>query len=136
MPLVHFHHRGQARLGKLFGDHLVDLSVAAPQLPTRIRAFLAEGEGAIAAFKAVDDVAAARLPLAEVRLLPPIPDPEKFLGIGMNYRAHADEAAKAGLQRGYRGALAARSRRRLRTALSRSARACTGHRRMNGSWTR
>ncbi len=31
-------------------------------------------------------------PLAGVRLLPPIPDPEKIIGIGLNYKDHAAEA--------------------------------------------
>ena len=35
---------------------------------------------------------AAALPLADVDLLPPIPDPEKIVCIGLNYRNHAAEA--------------------------------------------
>jgi 2-keto-4-pentenoate hydratase/2-oxohepta-3-ene-1,7-dioic acid hydratase in catechol pathway len=35
---------------------------------------------------------AAPLSLAEVELLPPIPDPEKIVCIGLNYRSHAAEA--------------------------------------------
>jgi 2-keto-4-pentenoate hydratase/2-oxohepta-3-ene-1,7-dioic acid hydratase in catechol pathway len=31
------------------------------------------------------------LALEEVELLPPVPDPEKLIGIGLNYRAHAAE---------------------------------------------
>jgi 2-keto-4-pentenoate hydratase/2-oxohepta-3-ene-1,7-dioic acid hydratase in catechol pathway len=31
-------------------------------------------------------------PLGEVELLPPVPDPEKIVGIGLNYRGHAAEA--------------------------------------------
>jgi len=31
-------------------------------------------------------------PLGEVELLAPVPDPEKLIGIGLNYRAHAAEA--------------------------------------------
>jgi 2-keto-4-pentenoate hydratase/2-oxohepta-3-ene-1,7-dioic acid hydratase in catechol pathway len=31
------------------------------------------------------------LALSEVELLPPVPDPEKIIGIGLNYRAHAEE---------------------------------------------
>jgi 2-keto-4-pentenoate hydratase/2-oxohepta-3-ene-1,7-dioic acid hydratase in catechol pathway len=31
-------------------------------------------------------------PLAEVRLLPPIPDPRKILCLGLNYRSHAEES--------------------------------------------
>jgi 2-keto-4-pentenoate hydratase/2-oxohepta-3-ene-1,7-dioic acid hydratase in catechol pathway len=36
--------------------------------------------------------------LADVRLEAPITDPQKFLAIGMNYQAHADEAAAAGIK--------------------------------------
>ncbi len=32
------------------------------------------------------------LSLAEIELLPPVPDPEKLIGIGLNYGAHAAEA--------------------------------------------
>ena len=37
------------------------------------------------------------LELANTKLLAPIDDPQKFLAIGMNYQAHADEAAAAGI---------------------------------------
>lgn len=97
MPLVHFLHAGRARLGKLFGDHVVDLADAAPQLPATVADFLAAGEEALNAFHAVDDAKTASIALADVRLLPPVPKPEKYLGIGMNYRDHAAEAAKAGV---------------------------------------
>jgi 2-keto-4-pentenoate hydratase/2-oxohepta-3-ene-1,7-dioic acid hydratase in catechol pathway len=33
-----------------------------------------------------------RIPLADVRLLPPVPDPEKIICLGLNYRDHAAEA--------------------------------------------
>ncbi|WP_409049997.1 fumarylacetoacetate hydrolase family protein [Agrobacterium vitis] len=36
--------------------------------------------------------------LADVRLEAPIADPQKFLAIGMNYQAHAEEAAAAGIK--------------------------------------
>jgi 2-keto-4-pentenoate hydratase/2-oxohepta-3-ene-1,7-dioic acid hydratase in catechol pathway len=35
-----------------------------------------------------------RLARSEVRLLPPIPDPEKIICLGLNYRDHAEEAGK------------------------------------------
>lgn len=98
MPLVFFSHAGRARLGKLFGDHLVDLTAAAPPLPTTVAAFLAAGETALDAFHAVDDRPDARLALADVRLLAPVPQPEKYLAIGLNYRDHAAEAAQAGME--------------------------------------
>ena len=98
MPLVHFFHDDRARLGKLFGDHLVDLSAAAPHLPTDVVGFLAAGEEALDVFHEVDDGEKGRIDLANVRLLPPISRPEKYLGIGMNYRDHAAEAIKAGVE--------------------------------------
>jgi acylpyruvate hydrolase len=35
-----------------------------------------------------------RIPLADVRLLPPVPDPEKIVCMGLNYRDHAAEAGR------------------------------------------
>lgn len=98
MPLVHFSDASGARLGKLFGDHLVDLSIAAPQLPVSIIEILDAGKPALAQFHSVQDQPGARLALSSVRLLAPLPNPEKFLGIGMNYWEHAAEASKAGLE--------------------------------------
>ena len=97
MPLVNFAHGGRARLGKLFGDHVVDLAAAAPRLPGDVSEFLAAGDEARAAFHAVADDASAAIALTDVRLLPPVTRPEKYLGIGMNYRDHAAEAVKAGV---------------------------------------
>jgi 2-keto-4-pentenoate hydratase/2-oxohepta-3-ene-1,7-dioic acid hydratase in catechol pathway len=39
----------------------------------------------------IGDTGAPSHPLAAVRLLPPIPDPEKILCIGLNYAKHAEE---------------------------------------------
>jgi len=56
------------------------LEVNAPSL----RALLAAGP--------LDDVeTGAATPLADVSLLPPIPDPGKLICIGLNYRSHAEE---------------------------------------------
>jgi 2-keto-4-pentenoate hydratase/2-oxohepta-3-ene-1,7-dioic acid hydratase in catechol pathway len=35
-----------------------------------------------------------RLPRAAVRLLPPVPDPEKIICLGLNFRDHAEEAGR------------------------------------------
>src|SRR4051794_11709013 len=56
------------------------------------------GYGGVGALLRAGGVEAARevhsrpLPLDEVRLLPPVPDPEKIVCIGLNYRSHAEEA--------------------------------------------
>ena len=97
MPLAVFSQGDSPRLGKVFGDSLMDLSVAAPRLPGSVIAFLNAGDPARQIFDAVDRDAGALIALAEVRLHAPIPDPEKFLAIGMNYGAHGDEARKLGI---------------------------------------
>ena len=98
MPIASFSHAGRTRLGKVIGNGIVDLTTAAPQLPTTIKAFLEAGEPAHRLFQAVAADRNDMLPLAEVRLLAPVPNPDKFLGIGMNYREHAAEAARGGIE--------------------------------------
>jgi 2-keto-4-pentenoate hydratase/2-oxohepta-3-ene-1,7-dioic acid hydratase in catechol pathway len=66
------------RAGVLRGEEV--LEVNAPSL----RALLAAGP--------LDDVDTGEAaPLADVSLLPPIPDPGKLICIGLNYRSHAEE---------------------------------------------
>ena len=56
------------------------------------------GYGGLGALLRAGGVEAARevhsrpLPLEEVRLLPPVPDPQKIVCLGLNYRSHAEEA--------------------------------------------
>jgi 2-keto-4-pentenoate hydratase/2-oxohepta-3-ene-1,7-dioic acid hydratase in catechol pathway len=89
MRLVTFHENGgRARFGVVSGAGIVDLSARmAPEI-TSVRALLASGELAEAAEAgaAEPDVA-----LADVTLLPPVPDPAKILAIGLNYADHRAE---------------------------------------------
>src|SRR5215212_3409488 len=56
------------------------------------------GDGGLGALLRAGGVEAARevrgrpIPLSEVRLLPPVPDPQKIICLGPNYRSHAKEA--------------------------------------------
>jgi 2-keto-4-pentenoate hydratase/2-oxohepta-3-ene-1,7-dioic acid hydratase in catechol pathway len=74
------------------GGHYIDVQATDESLPTSVRGML---EGGPDLLKLVATVAhrpaAVRLPEAEARLLPPIPDPPKILCIGLNYRDHAAE---------------------------------------------
>jgi len=72
--------RGE-RAGVLRGDVVVD---AGPS----VRDLLDSNDIACA----VDERASGETPLDEVTLLPPVPDPEKIVCIGLNYRPHAEEA--------------------------------------------
>ena len=94
MKLATFTVAGQSRLGKVVGDAIVDLSDVTRSCAGSMRALLENYE------TLRDAIAAAEGPtfaLSDVTLEAPISDPRKFLAIGMNYQAHADEAAAAGI---------------------------------------
>ncbi|WP_316158636.1 MULTISPECIES: fumarylacetoacetate hydrolase family protein [unclassified Bradyrhizobium] len=97
VKIANFEYDGRARLGKILGDTVVDLSAAAPELPKLLVEILRLGAPAMDKIAEVQPVAGAVLPLGSVRLLAPIPNPSKYLAIGMNYHDHAEEARKAGI---------------------------------------
>ena len=97
MKLLRFDGEAGPRLGVLDGEAVVPLDMLASEYPT----MLAIVRGGAAALERVAEVAAGtteRLALAEVRLLAPIEQPGKYLAIGMNYRKHAEEAERLGVE--------------------------------------
>lgn len=90
MKLATFTHAASTRVGLVDGDAVVDLSVAAPDLPTDMLAFLEAGDAALAEAQAAAGHS-ARIPLADVRLEAPIARPPKFLAVGLNYADHVAE---------------------------------------------
>ena len=93
MKLARFTHEGRTRLGKVMGDQVIDLGEAVAGLDGSMRRLLDNLDSIRPALEAVTGPAFA---LDTVTLEAPIVDPRKFLAIGMNYQAHADEAAAAG----------------------------------------
>ncbi|HCR13269.1 MAG TPA: fumarylacetoacetate hydrolase family protein [Solidesulfovibrio sp.] len=93
MRLVTFAHASGPRIGVRLGDVLVDLSLAAPGLPTNMKALLALGDAGLqdAAQAAAAAGSDCQLRFSSVRLLPPVPDPCKILCVGLNYVDHAIE---------------------------------------------
>ena len=59
--------------------------------PPSVRALLAH-DLLEEATRVVSDAVVAALSASDVRLLPPVPDPGKLIGIGLNYCSHAKEA--------------------------------------------
>jgi 2-keto-4-pentenoate hydratase/2-oxohepta-3-ene-1,7-dioic acid hydratase in catechol pathway len=80
MRIARFEHEGHPHTGVVLGEEIADLGDADP-----IEILL----GRVAV-----DPAAPRLPLASVRLLPPIAAPRKFLAIGLNYADHCAETGQ------------------------------------------
>jgi 2-keto-4-pentenoate hydratase/2-oxohepta-3-ene-1,7-dioic acid hydratase in catechol pathway len=91
MKLCTFTHDGNTRVGVVQGDAIVDLSAAAPELPSEMCALLAAGDDALDAARAAADNSDATLPLADVHLESPILRPPKILAVGLNYADHIAE---------------------------------------------
>lgn len=93
MKLVRFTAQGRTRIGKVEGRQVIDLSdvVGVESSMCKVIRDLPQRRAAL------EDVNGPAYPLADVRLEAPIHDPQKFLGIGMNYRKHAEEARLAGI---------------------------------------
>lgn len=98
MKLVTFHCRGRHSIGKVVGQQVIDLPASDSALPTSMLALLQGGPALMQRAHAVALPRAVTYPLADVMLSAPVPNPSKFLAIGMNYRKHVAEAIAAGIK--------------------------------------
>lgn len=89
MKLATFTFQGNTRIGVVTDDGIIDLSTAAPALPTDMRAFLEAGAPAM---KAAREATGAPIALSDVHLEAPVMNPSKFLAIGLNYADHIAES--------------------------------------------
>jgi 2-keto-4-pentenoate hydratase/2-oxohepta-3-ene-1,7-dioic acid hydratase in catechol pathway len=93
MKLCRFTEKGNTRVGKIVADRVIDLS-ATRGVTGSMRTLLSS----LPELRAeLESATGPSFTLSSVRLNAPICDPQKFLAIGMNYKAHADEAAAAGI---------------------------------------
>jgi 2-keto-4-pentenoate hydratase/2-oxohepta-3-ene-1,7-dioic acid hydratase in catechol pathway len=101
MRLVTYLYDGERRAGVLLNDRVLDVNGADPALPSDLIALLEGGMGLLDRLRRAGEStppgSPALRPLAEVRLLAPIPRPGKILCIGRNYADHVSEAASVGL---------------------------------------
>lgn len=93
MKIVRFTESGRTRIGKLSGDRVIDLSGVAGVTDSMRHMLSVLGT----LRPALEAVSAPAYPLDQVRLETPINDPQKYLAIGLNYKAHAEEARAAGI---------------------------------------
>jgi 2-keto-4-pentenoate hydratase/2-oxohepta-3-ene-1,7-dioic acid hydratase in catechol pathway len=104
--LITFSVRGtdSPRIGARVARQVLDLAAAAgvagePAPPVRMRNLLAAGDQAMKRVRELaaeahadrEGFAAALLDEREIRYLPPVPDADKFLCAGKNYRTHLEE---------------------------------------------
>lgn len=95
MKLCTFRHEHATRIGVVTDDGVVDLSIAAPDLPREMTALLAAGPGALLRAASAASNSKQRLAIDSIRLAAPILRPPKFPAIGLNY---ADHVAEAGIE--------------------------------------
>lgn len=92
MRLVTYDEGSGAQAGVLLGEEIVPLAALGAPADT-VRGLLAALDAAgLAALGESAAQAGERVARAAVRLLAPVPDPEKIICMGLNYRDHAAEA--------------------------------------------
>ncbi len=92
MRFVTFEHKGSLRYGLVEGMGVVDLTARMGSDYPHLRALLAQGAGA-----KVDRFAQrgrTDFALSEISFRPVIPNPDKILAVGINYRTHAKEMGR------------------------------------------
>ena len=96
MKLLRYSQDGTTHLGVLTETGVTSLDGLADRYPTML-SLIAGGAPALEAVRTHVDEDGSRIALESVRLLAPIERPGKYLAIGMNYRKHAEEAARIGV---------------------------------------
>lgn len=91
MRLVTYRGERGTRVAAVVADGYVDLNDADPSLPSSIKQLLAQGDVALEKARSAL-VGAAPFDPGGVALLPPVPDPQKVICVGLNYADHAAES--------------------------------------------
>lgn len=93
MRLLSFQQNNKSAVGVRIGDDVVNISEAAPHLPSSIIDILRGGPEALAAVEKAANSAgkAFRVAAAEITHLLPITHPDKNIGLGKNYVKHVIE---------------------------------------------
>lgn len=96
MKLVTYTLNGKTSIGKVVGDMVVDLADAYEGGPKTMLEVLQGGKDVLAKLDKVQPKDAKTAALSSVKLEAPIPNPPKYLAIGLNYKDHVDEIVKRG----------------------------------------
>lgn len=83
---------GEPTVVAVDGQEIVDLALTAPSLPSDLAALFAAGPRALDAVRAAIASGNGRAPLVDADLAAPIPRPQKFLAVGLNYADHVAES--------------------------------------------
>lgn len=96
MKLATYTHQSSTSVGRVEGDYVVDLRSALPAGCATMLDILRAGPKLLDELETANLANARKLPLQEVKLQAPVPNPSKFLAIGLNYQDHLDEVLARG----------------------------------------
>jgi 2-keto-4-pentenoate hydratase/2-oxohepta-3-ene-1,7-dioic acid hydratase in catechol pathway len=96
MKLVTFTVGGRTSIGKVMDDKVIDLAEAIPDGPKTMIELLQGGQVTLDQISKVGLGGETVYPLSAVKLEAPVPNPQKFLAIGLNYQDHVDEIVARG----------------------------------------
>lgn len=95
MRLATLHTPNGPRPAALVGERFVDLVAVDPKLPPSVRQIIGDPALLAAAGRAAAQPNAPGVSAADARLHAPVPDPQKVVCVGLNYRDHAAESGMA-----------------------------------------
>lgn len=90
MKLATFKDGKGTRIGLVEGNEVLDLTAADPELPKDMISLLALGSDGLERIR-TNIPSALRLTIESVKLEAPVPNPGKFLAVGLNYADHIRE---------------------------------------------
>ena len=93
MKLVSFETAGETRIGIVSGESVIDLAMAAPDLPRDMPALIAAWPTAGQKVRTLSGTEPHHR-LADLHLLAPVPHPKKVIAIGLNYADHIAETGR------------------------------------------
>ena len=93
MKLVTFLHESIQKIGAVVDNQIIDFSTS--HLPKSMIELIELGDDGINQANALIAKNDSKISINDVKLMAPIPKPNKILGVGLNYKAHKEEAAKA-----------------------------------------
>lgn len=97
MKIVGFELNGEARLGVIEGDQVIDLKAADEKAPGDLREWLQRHDGDLSALRDLANraPAGARRPLKGLKYAVPVANPGKIICLGLNYMEHVKEGRYA-----------------------------------------
>ena len=89
MKLVTFLYQSEQKIGAVIGDEIIDFSSS--DLPQNMIEFIELGNEGLQRATSLIEKGVNKLSISDVKLMAPIPKPNKILAVGLNYKEHRDE---------------------------------------------